>query len=91
MSDIYTALGIGGGAVPAAHAPTHESGGTDPIPLDTLAVPTDNITLNVSMSAHGLQPKLPGGTSTFMRADGTYAAPNGGVPTNHAAMCMAIH
>lgn len=60
---------------PTAHAPTHKSGGSDPIKLDELAAPTDILTLNASAAAHGLLPKLPGGTTTFLRADGTFAAP----------------
>lgn len=59
---------------PVTHASTHKSGGPDPIKLDELAAPTDVTTLNVSTTAHGLCPKLPGGTGTFFRADGTFAA-----------------
>ena len=58
-----------------AHATSHQAGGTDPIPLDTLAAPSDNTTLDASLATHGLLPKLPGGTATFLRADGTFAAP----------------
>lgn len=60
---------------PLAHKATHQSGGTDSIPLDTLAAPTDILTLNADTAKHGLLPKLPGGTTTFLRADGTYASP----------------
>lgn len=60
---------------PTAHATSHKSGGSDPIKLDELAAPTDVTTLNVSTTAHGLAPKLPGGTATFFRGDGTYATP----------------
>jgi Chaperone of endosialidase len=60
---------------PTAHATTHKSGGADAIKIDELAAPTDVTTLNVSTSAHGLAPKLPGNTTTFLRGDGTYAAP----------------
>lgn len=35
---------------------------------------TDITTNNVTTSAHGYMSKLPGGTSTFYRADGTFAA-----------------
>lgn len=65
-------------AAPAAHATTHKSGGTDAIKLDELAAPTDITTLNVSTTAHGLAPKLPGNTTTFLRGDGTFAAAGGG-------------
>lgn len=46
--------------------------------LDDLAAPDDNTDLNASTSAHGLMQKLPGGTTNFLRADGTFAAPPGG-------------
>lgn len=46
--------------------------------MDLLGPATDTTTGNVSTSAHGLMPKLPGGTTTFLRADGTYATPAGG-------------
>ena len=65
-----------------AHAAAHKSGGADAIKLDELAAPTDVTTLNADTSKHGLLPKLGGGTSNFLRADGTWAAPAGGaVPT----------
>lgn len=35
----------------------------------------DNTTKNSSTTAHGLLPKLPGGTTTFLRGDGTWIAP----------------
>lgn len=60
---------------PLAHAPSHKSGGSDAIKLDELAAPTDITTLNADTAKHGLLPKLPGGTTTFLRADGTFAAP----------------
>lgn len=46
------------------------------IKIDDLALPDDNTDLDVSTTRHGLVPKLPGGTTTFLRADGTYAAPS---------------
>lgn len=63
--------------VPSAHAVNHKSGGSDAIALDTLAATTDITTLNASTTAHGLLPKLAGGTSNFLRSDGTWAAPAG--------------
>ena len=62
---------------PTAHATSHKSGGSDAIKLDELAAPTDVTTLNASTSAHGLAPKLPGGTTTYYRADGAFATPPG--------------
>ncbi len=63
---------------PTAHATSHKSAGTDPIKLDELAAPTDVTTLNATTSAHGLLPKLGGGTTNYLRADGTWAQPAGG-------------
>jgi len=63
---------------PSAHAASHKSGGADEIKLDELAAPTDVTTLNATTSAHGLLPKLGGGTTNFLRADGSWAAPAGG-------------
>lgn len=42
---------------------------------------TDNTTGDATASAHGLLPKLGGGTTNYLRADGTWSAPtgNGGV------------
>jgi hypothetical protein len=60
---------------PTAHAASHASGGGDPVKLDDLAVPDDNTDLNASMATHGLMQKYPGGTTSFLRADGTFAAP----------------
>ncbi len=57
------------------HASRHKSGGVDAIKLDELAATTDVTTLNASTSKHGLLPKLGGGTTNFLRADGAWAAP----------------
>src|SRR4029450_328423 len=46
------------GAAPTAHHTSHESGGSDAIKLDDLAVPDDNTDLNASTSKHGLMKKL---------------------------------
>ena len=46
--------------------------------MDDLAVPDDNADLNASLTAHGLLLKLGGGTTNFLRAGGTWAAPLGG-------------
>lgn len=61
-----------------SHAARHKSGGADAIKLDELDTPTDVTTLNATTSAHGLLPKLGGGTTNFLRADGTWSAPAGG-------------
>lgn len=60
------------------HSSLHESGGADAIKLDDLATPDDNTDLNASLTEHGLLPKLGGGTTNYLRADGTWAAPAGG-------------
>jgi hypothetical protein len=48
------------------------------IKLDDFAAPDDNTDLDSSTSAHGLLKKLPGGTTTFLRADGNFATPASG-------------
>jgi len=57
---------------PTAHATTHKSGGSDAIALDTLAVPTDITTLNVSTTAHGLCPKAPNVASQVLLGTGVF-------------------
>ena len=56
-------------------ASQHQSGGAMAIKLDDLAAPDDNTDLDASTTKHGLLQKLPGGTTTFLRADGSFAAP----------------
>jgi microcystin-dependent protein len=63
---------------PSAHATNHKSGGSDAIKLDELAAPTDVMTLDASLTAHGLMQKYPGGTSNFLRSDGAFAIVPGG-------------
>ena len=63
---------------PTAHATTHQSGGSDSIKLDDFATPDDNTDLNASTARHGLLPKLAGGSTTYLRADGTWSAPPAG-------------
>ncbi len=87
LSDVGTApshthashTGIGTGDHHAElHAGAHKTAGGDAIKLDELAAPTDVTTLNATTSLHGLLLKLGGGTTNFLRADGTWAAPGGG-------------
>lgn len=66
------------GQIPLAHKTSHQSGGSDAIKLDDLAAPDDNTDLDASTAKHGLLPKLGGGTTNFLRADGTWNAPAGG-------------
>lgn len=63
---------------PVAHASSHLSAGGDAIKLDDLAAPDDNTDLDASTTKHGLMKKFPGGTTTFLRADGSFASPPGG-------------
>ncbi len=63
---------------PTTHATSHQAGGGDAIKLDDLATPDDNTDLDATTGRHGLLPKLGGGTTNFLRADGTWAAPPGG-------------
>jgi hypothetical protein len=65
---------------PTAHAASHASGQSDAIKLDDLAAPDDNTDLDATTGHHGLLPKLGGGTTNFLRADGTWAAAGGGSP-----------
>jgi uncharacterized protein YqgV (UPF0045/DUF77 family) len=46
-------------------------------PSDSDIAFTDITTGNATTSAHGYMPKFPGGTSTYLRADGTFATPGG--------------
>ena len=45
--------------------------------LDDFGTPDDNTDLNASTEKHGLLMKLGGGTTNFLRADGTWASPLG--------------
>jgi hypothetical protein len=59
------------------------------IKLDDLATPDDNTDLDAALTRHGLLPKLGGGTTNFLRADGTWAAPGGGVGSLKEALTMS--
>ena len=74
-SDARTALGLAIGSDVMAHAAGNATTSTK---LDDFAAPDDNTDLNATTSAHGLLPKLGGGTTNFLRADGSWAAPSGG-------------
>jgi hypothetical protein len=63
---------------PTSHASSHMSAGADPVRLDELKVPTDITTLNATTVQHGLLPKLGGGSTNYLRADGTWSAPPSG-------------
>lgn len=63
---------------PTTHATSHKSGGGDAVKLDELAAPTDVTTLNASITAHGLLPKLPNNAAQYLNGVGGWAAPGGG-------------
>lgn len=60
------------------HHAEHESGGSQEIKLDDLKTPDDNVDLNVSITKHGLTPKLPDDATKYLSGIGTYTAPPGG-------------
>jgi len=45
--------------------------------LDNFGTPEDNTDLNATTGHHGLLPKLGGGTTNYLRADGVWAEPSG--------------
>ena len=51
---------------------------TSSLKIDDFAAGDDNTDLDSSTSRHGLLLKLGGGTTNFLRADGTWNAPSGG-------------
>jgi hypothetical protein len=60
----------------AEHGETHQAGGADPLPLDSLDAPSDTTDLDVSTTAHGLAPKLPGDGYLYLNGNGGYSPPN---------------
>ncbi len=75
VADAEIAVTMVGGVIMEDHASSHQSGGADAIKLDDLSDPDDNTDLNASTSKHGLLPKLGGGSTDFLRADGSWEAP----------------
>lgn len=76
---IQLATGGGGGASSDLIEHTH-TGSTDGglLRLDTIAAPTDTTANDVSISAHGLFPKLPGTSDTYWNGKGEWATISGG-------------
>lgn len=66
---------VGDARTPTLHAASHLNGGGDAIKLDDLGAPDDNTALDASLTKHGLLLKLGGGSTNFLRADGTWALP----------------
>ena len=57
---------------------------TSSLKIDDFAAGDDNTDLDSSTSRHGLLLKLGGGTTNFLRADGTWNAPSGGIASVQA-------
>ena len=68
------------GSINIATGKTYQINGSAHTHNESTIVLTDVSTNNVSASAHGFMPKYPNNSITFLRGDGTYAAPpKGGV------------
>ena len=80
QTDLQTALN--GKQVAGTYATgTGTASGTntgDQVISDATITTTDITTNNASTSKHGFMQKYPGGTTTFLRADGSFASPGGG-------------
>lgn len=62
-------------ATPAAHAATHEDGGSDEIEVsEPMLALTDILTADASTAKHGLLPKLSGDPDDGLRGDGSWGA-----------------
>ena len=70
---------------PLPHATTHEFGGSDQLPIDLLAAPTDNTSLDATTSAHGLMKKLNGNAATVYSGAGTFVA----LPTGQVTVTVS--
>lgn len=55
------------------HAAEHGPGATDPLKIDDLAAADDNTDLNVSVTTHGLTPKLPNDSTKFLDGAGQWS------------------
>ncbi len=82
---------LGDAQTPLGHHASHESGGSDAIKLDDLSAPDDNTDLDASTTKHGLMKKFPGGTTNFLREDGSFAAPSGGGVTLVPSVLIATN
>ena len=87
--DYRATAGLGTPSPPLAHAPSHESGGSDEMSVAGLAglladpqTPTAHAATHESGGSDALDVTtlggFPGGTTDFLRADGAFAAPPGG-------------
>lgn len=73
----------------AAHAGTHKRGGNDPIRLDDLAEPQDNVDLNSNTSRHGLLPKLSGNSTDSLQGNGTWGSGGNAASADHFVTTQA--
>jgi hypothetical protein len=75
--EAFAPTGGGGGGAPAAHHATHETGGSDALAALDAAILTSGTLPNARLSIDVLQVPggYPGGTGTFLRADGGFALP----------------
>lgn len=73
----------------AAHAGTHERGGNDPIRLDDLAEPQDNVDLNSNTLRHGLLPKLSGNSTDSLQGNGTWGSGGNAASSDHFVTTQA--
>jgi hypothetical protein len=78
------------GYASASHASQHKQGSTDTIKIDELGAASDNTLLNVSISAHGLCPKLSNRAYEYLNGVGGFSIPlslgsgaNEASPGNH--------
>lgn len=74
IDNLPTATSSGGGTTVPAHASTHELGGSDPIPIDTLSTQSDTTNLNATTGYHGLLKKLSGTASEVLNGVGNWIA-----------------
>jgi len=75
---------------PKTHAISHKTEQSDPIKLDELASPDDNVKLNASTSAHGLSPKLNNVVTDYYNGQGGWSEPPGGAGGRAKEFCMTI-
>ena len=81
----FVLANVSGGA-PAAHHVSHETGGADALAALSAAILTTGTLLDARLSANVLKftGGYPGGTTNYLRADGTFAAPTAVAAAHHA-------
>ena len=80
---------------PAAHAASHQLGGSDAIKLDDLATPDDTTDLNATTGRHGLLAKLSGVSTEVLLGTGAWSALTasdvGADPAGTASSAVTTH